>query len=173
MGEAKKRRDAMAWGTPWKQDFHRCPRCRSRRTFVDIAPPMALSHVPTRYGACGDCKALWEAYPDDWDHDAVAASPCDNCAFAKGSPESTDREGWLDLVANLKMGGQFFCHKGSPLLVDEDAMTIEFDRDWINAHGRSCAGFVKAMAKWPDWLDNHFSVALSKRDQGRAMGGDE
>lgn len=158
MGEAKARRDAMRWGTPQDRDMHRCPRCASFRTVVAPGPPMALSHVPTQYGVCAECKTMWEAYPADWKHDVVEATPCDNCAFAKGSPESADREGWLDLISKLKAGGTFNCHKGAPLIIDVEAGSVGFDEAWVQARGRTCAGFVRAMQKWPDWLEKRYGV---------------
>lgn len=156
MGEAKRRRDGLAWGQPLPQDLHRCPSCRSHRTMIERAPAMGLSHVPTLMGVCADCKTLWEAYPPGWDHDPVGAEPCDNCAFSKGSPESQDREGWLELLTKLQAGGTFNCHKGAPLIIDTAAGTVEFDEAWVQRYGRTCAGFVKAMQRWSDWLDRRF-----------------
>jgi hypothetical protein len=158
MGEARRRHQALVCGQPWAEDLHRCPRCRSRRTVVEQAPAMALSHVPTQMAVCRDCEAVWEAYPADWKHDAVEGSPCDNCAFGKGSPESTDREGWLELLAKLRDGQEFKCHKGAPIIIDQAAGTVEFDERWVRQHGRTCAGFLRAMWQWPDWLDNRYRV---------------
>jgi hypothetical protein len=168
MGDAKRRQQALAWGQPWPEDFHRCPKCQSRRTGVEKAPAMGLSHVPTIMAVCRDCRTIWEAYPADWKHDVVEASPCDNCAFAKGSPESADRQGWLELLAKLRAGGAFNCHKGAPILIDAEAGTVEFDADWVNRHGRSCAGFVRVMQKWPDWLDRRFGVLDPAPPEGGA-----
>jgi hypothetical protein len=172
MGEAKLRAEALAYGQPWPEDFHRCPNCRGRRTAVESGPPMGLSHVPTLYGVCADCEALWEAYPADWQHDAVDAPPCDNCAFAKGSPESGDREAWLSTLAKLRMGTEFKCHKGAPILIDKGASTVEFDEVWVRRHGRTCAGFLKAMQQWPGWLERRYSVAhvLTNHDADRLEG---
>lgn len=173
MGDARRRAQALAYFQPWPEDFHVCPACRSRRTSVALAPALGLSHVPTLVGVCGACKAMWEAYPADWEHDAVEAGPCDNCAFAKGSPESADREGWLSLLAKLRMGHEFRCHKGAPVIVDLAASTIEFDADWVNRHGRTCAGFLKAMQQWPDWLERRYSVlhVSTAHDQDPALSG--
>lgn len=166
MGEAKDRVRALVAGEPWPQDRHRCPRCHGRRTVVAVGEPMGLSHVPTLYGTCADCKTLWEAFPADWRHDVVEAAPCDNCAFAKGSPESEDREAWRQLLAQLKAGQEFKCHKGAPMVIDDAAGTIEFDALWVRRHGRMCAGFLKAMQAWPDWLGNRFGVdAVSSGEQ--------
>ena len=156
MGDAKRRQQALAFGQPWPEDMHRCPACFGRRTAIAPAEAMGLSHVPTRYGVCADCKSFWEAYPDDWQHDAVGAEPCDNCAFLAGSPEAGDREGWLELLSKLRDGGAFSCHKGAPILLDRDAGTVEFDAEWIRRKGRTCAGFLRAMQQWPDWLERRF-----------------
>lgn len=158
MGEAKARACALRAFQPWPEDFHLCPSCRSRRTVVRMDAPLALSHVATLLGVCADCEAVWEAFPPDWSHDAVAAAPCDNCAFSKGSPGSEDREAWKSLLAKLKLGQEFKCHKGAPILIDKATGTVEFDANWVRLHGRSCAGFVRAMQAWPDWLEHRFSV---------------
>lgn len=175
MGDAKRRRDAVSYRQPWPQDLHRCPKCQGRRTSVEMAAPMGLSHVPTLMGVCIDCKTMWEAYPADWQHDAVGATPCDNCAFGKGSPESSDREAWLSMLAKLRMGQEFRCHKGAPMIIDNEAGTIEFDAAWVKLWGRTCAGFLKAMQQWPDWLDNRFSVVhvSTRYDQDKFFGADD
>jgi len=151
MGAAKLRRDAIAAGQPWPEDFHLCPRCRSRDTKVEMMIPPGLSEIPTLVGVCR-CGAAWEAYPADWSHDAVEAQPCDNCAFRAGSPESRDKEAWRAFLADLRTGREFRCHKGAPILIDREALTIEFDADWIRKHGRTCAGFVRVLQSWPDWI---------------------
>jgi hypothetical protein len=171
MGEAKERALALVRGEPLPQDRHRCPRCFSRRTVIEMGPPMGLSHVPTHYGVCADCKTLWEAFPADWKHDVVEGSPCDNCAFSGKSPESEDREAWRELLAKLKGGNEFKCHKGAPMIIDAEAGTIEFDAQWVTRHGRMCAGFLKAMQTWPDWLAKHLgSVEIHGVDMGAGPG---
>ena len=174
MGDAKRRAEARLVGQPWAQDLHRCPACASRNVVVGDAPAMGLSHVGTLYGACRDCRTSWEAFPADWKHDAVEASPCDNCAFAPGAPEQADRHGWRSLLAKLKLGTEFRCHKGAPLIIDEATGTVEFDGDWINQHGRTCAGFLRVMQQWPDWLENRVSApvhVLTTHDQDLITGG--
>lgn len=175
MGEAKRRAEALDCGQPWPQDLNRCPKCASRDTRVRMAGPMGLSHVATLWGVCRACEAVWEALPPDWDHDAVAASPCDNCAFAPGSPELADKGGWRSMLAKLRVGGQEFrCHKGAPVLIDLEAGTAEFDAAWIREHGRSCAGFVRVMQSWPDWLENRYAGpvhVLTQHDQDLVTGG--
>lgn len=164
MGEARTRRLALERRQPLPQDLHRCPACLGRRTTVELAPALGLSHVPTRLGVCADCRAIWEAFPEDWRHDAVEAAPCDNCAFAKGSPEAADKEGWLALLAELRGGREFRCHKGAPILIDDAAGTIAFDEAWVQRHGRTCAGFLRAMQQWPDWLENRYPELKAAHD---------
>lgn len=112
---------------------------------------MALSHVPTLFAACADCETLWEAYPPGWSHDVCEADPCDNCAFAQGSPEATG-DGWKELLRKLRAGEEFRCHKGAPILIDQEASTVEFDAGWITRHGRTCAGFHRAIMTKPAWF---------------------
>lgn len=173
MGEAKNRRDAMRFGQPLPEDWHRCPSCASRRTVVEQAPALALSHVPTLMGCCADCGTVWEAYPSDWKHDVCEAEPCDNCAFRGGSPESGDRAEWRNMLTKLRAGGQEFrCHKGAPLVIDKEASTVEFDEAWVQRQGRMCAGFHRIMVTWPDWLANRYSgVAhvLTAHDQDKLL----
>jgi hypothetical protein len=171
MGEARLRAEALARHQPLPQDLHRCPKCAGRRTIVEMAQAMAMSHIPTLMGICADCKTVWEAFPPGWKHDVVEGEPCDNCAFAKGSPESQDREEWRSLLAKLRMGQEFKCHKGAPLIIDLETGAAEFDEAWVLRYGRMCAGFLRAMQQWPDWLDNYLTVrhVLTKLDQDKLL----
>jgi hypothetical protein len=167
MGDARRRAQALAAGQPWPEDLHRCPACRSRRTAVAPGAPMALSAVPTLFGVCADCRAIWDAYPADWSHDVCEAGPCDNCAFRPESPEIRDRASWKALLARLKAGEEFRCHKGAPILIDAKAETVEFDAAWINRHGRTCAGFHRAIMTRPEWFAARypeFAAALADED---------
>ncbi len=158
MGEAKTRRQFLAIGQPSRRDLDRCPTCFS---FHTVKAPIESNDPETRttFAGCMDCGALWEAFPPDWSHDAVEAEPCDNCAFRPGSAEIADREGWRDLLAKLKAGSEFKCHKGAPIRFDPDALTREFDEEWIRTKGRTCAGFLRAIQHWPGWLEAHFGIA--------------
>lgn len=132
-----------------------------------MAPPMALSHIATLVGVCADCEAFWEAYPPGWSHDVCEATPCDNCAFAPQSPEIRDRASWRALLAKLKAGEEFRCHKGAPIHLDKTTHTAEFDAHWINAKGRTCAGFHRAIMTRPEWFAARypeFAEALAEID---------
>lgn len=176
MGEARDRQLALVRGQPFGPDLHRCPICFSRRTVVDQAPAIALSHVPTLMALCADCGAVWEAFPPGWSHDVVEGEPCDNCAFRQGSPESQDKAAWRSMLAKLRHGGQEFrCHKGAPILIteatDDHLASAEFDEPWVQRHGRTCAGFYRVMRQWPDWLDNRYRGAhvVTTFDQDRLL----
>jgi hypothetical protein len=134
MGEAQRKReiraDAFACGRPVPRPIH-CPACGSKRiAYVpkgSIPSIVALAaatdkDLDVEYGACGKCRALWEAFPPLYIEDPVCAEPCDNCAFRPGSPEQQDPEKWKALIASLKpeqslghFTGKFFCHKGVPI----------------------------------------------------------
>jgi hypothetical protein len=88
--------------------------------------------------------------------------PCDNCAFRAGSPESQDKEEWKKLMEQLRAGGQFFCHKGVPLVtVGEGARaSFEFpkrpDGEWDRDRMRLCRGFLNA---WSKWIEREYGKA--------------
>jgi hypothetical protein len=163
MGAAKRRAEAFFEGR-----FHRppriCPKCKSIRIERTRLPATGLSHRATDYDLCRDCGIVWEAYPDDWCEDVVGAAPCDNCAFRPGSPEQGDQAKWKHLIGILRAGGEFRCHKGAPILgldkPDADGgCHAEFDRDWVNKHGRRCAGFMQMVWRMRErgesWLERH------------------
>jgi hypothetical protein len=170
MGEAKRRRQALAWGQPLERDLHRCPRCQGHRTAVSDGPPMALSKVATSYGLCLDCKCFWEAYPASWKHDVCEGEPCDNCAFRPGAPEHEDSAEWRSMLAKLKHGQEFRCHKGAPIIIDAEAGTAEFDAEWVNRRGRMCAGFHRAIMTKPGWLEARYQTShvLTSHDAEKA-----
>jgi hypothetical protein len=159
MGNAAKRRTALMLGQPWPEDLHVCPRCDFRDTVLKGPHTTPLSAIPTMMAGCPKCLAIWEAFPDGWEHDAVAGQPCDNCAFAINSPEIQDREGWKALLKSLKAGNEFRCHKGCPIVVVTEASgaeTIGFDLPHMERKARTCVGFLRAMRKWPNWLKNRY-----------------
>lgn len=106
----------------------RCPKCASRKT-TTAEQPVTKFYART-LEICGNCGTAWE--PIDrallWDPDdpmAAFAEPCNNCAFRPGSHEQQDVEEWKKTIASLKAGGQFFCHKGVPVVVDPDNKDYE------------------------------------------------
>jgi hypothetical protein len=166
MGEKKRRAEAFGDGRPWRPPLI-CPDCKSPRVSrTTILRATALSRRPTEYACCRACGTAWEAYPADWCEDVVGAAPCDNCAFRPGSPEQADPEHWKWLVGQLRAGQEFRCHKGAPirnLHAAPDAagnVAVEFDKDWVQKHGRKCAGFMRMVwqmrEKGEDWVARHF-----------------
>lgn len=139
MGEAKRRLEASMEGKPYRPPLV-CPECKSIRVRVRRLDAKLMSHVPTEYALCGACNAVWEAYPKDWCEDVVGAVPCDNCAFTAGSPEQADSEAWADLVAKLRAGAEFQCHKGAPIVKDDEG-GLRFKMEAIRP--RWCAGFAR------------------------------
>jgi hypothetical protein len=156
MGEAKRREEAYAAGLPHRPP-RVCPNCKSIRIERATLPATGLLHRKTDYDLCRGCGAVWEAYPDDWCEDVVGADPCDNCAFRPGSPEQADPAEWRKLVALLRSGQEFRCHKGAPILgLTDDPPNTRFDAAWVNRRGRKCAGFMRMVwtmrEKGEDWL---------------------
>lgn len=133
-----------------------CPVCASPR----VISLLRSFSSGARMSGCFDCRALWETIPsgEQYMRDGELMpwmEPCDNCAFRAGSPESKDREKWRELLAKLKAGGQFYCHKGVPIKQDEiDDGFVRFaypetaegqpDKDRL----RTCRGYLNAWVRW-------------------------
>ncbi len=164
MGEAKRRAEAFASALPHRPP-RVCPNCKSIRIERTTLPATGMSHTMTQYDLCRACSTVWEAYPDDWCEDVVGADPCDNCAFRAGSPEQADPAEWRKLVAILRAGQEFRCHKGAPILGLIDDPPQRFDEAWILRRGRKCAGFMKMVwamnAKGEDWLARRLEFAAA------------
>ncbi len=174
MGQAKRRADALRRFQPLADDLHVCPdrNCRSRDTVVrHMDADILMSHVGTLMGVCRTCGVLWEAFPPGWQHDVVGADPCDNCAFRPGAPEHRDGNEWRSMLAKLKAGQEFKCHKGAPIRIDAEAGTRGFDEAWVRMWGRTCAGFHKAIQTKGTWLENRIGVlhVLTVQDQDQLL----
>lgn len=99
-----------------------CPRCASRRT-RDFTMPEGSFYGPKVRG-CENCQAIWEPFnpadtidPDD--RYASFKTPCNNCAFRKGSPEQADKDAWESQMIALSFGSSFYCHKGVTITPDK------------------------------------------------------
>jgi hypothetical protein len=62
-------------------------------------------------------RTAWEPINEAhvWDRSDPCASfgePCNNCAFRPGSPEQVDIPKWKEMIAALRAGVAFHCHKG-------------------------------------------------------------
>jgi hypothetical protein len=92
---------------------------------------------------------------------ARSASPA-TTAFRPGSPEQTHAEKWKELIAKLRAGATFHCHKGVPLDPEgEDGFAYPKDRP---EKLRLCRGYLNALGKW--W-------GAAEPDQSKAPGADQ
>jgi hypothetical protein len=100
---------------------------------------------------CANCRTAWEPIEQSLlgtltDPCASFREPCDNCAFRPGSPEQADTEKWKELVAKLRAGGTFHCHKGVPLDPEgEDGFAYPKHKP---EKMRLCRGYLNALGKW-------------------------
>ena len=142
-----------------------CPTCKSPR--VRIHGDHGVKFYGREIAICANCRTAWE--PIDgaliWDPSDPCASfsePCDNCAFRPGSPEQNDSAKWKELIAQLRAGGAFHCHKGVPLDPEgEDGFDYPKDRP---EKLRLCRGYLNALGKW--W-------GAAEPDQSKAPGAPE
>lgn len=131
-----------------------CPKCRSGRVVVhDTTDLTDVKFYGRRIATCADCRTAWEPIDDAliWDRSDPCASlsePCENCAFRPGSPEQADTEKWKEMIASLRAGAAFYCHKGVPIEPgSEHGFAYPTDRRKL----RLCRGYLTALGKW--WGD--------------------
>lgn len=97
----------------------RCPKCGSRKVRSATIPKTGF--YASAVESCVNCKAIWEPFDPsqlldaDLPRTSSFKEPCDNCAFRPGSVEQKNPEKWAELMASLKGGGRFYCHKGVPI----------------------------------------------------------
>jgi hypothetical protein len=100
---------------------------------------------------CASCRTAWEPIDgtliwDPSDPSASLSAPCDNCAFRPGSPEQADTAKWKELIAKLRAGGTFHCHKGVPIAPEsEDGFAYPKHKP---EKLRLCRGYLNALGKW-------------------------
>ena len=139
-----------------------CPACGAVEGLIQF-PPGLLQDADTRYSGCVACRAIWESLPDGEpflrDGELMPfVEPCDNCAFRAGSPESQDKTRWRKLLAKLKRGGRFYCHKAVPIS-PHGGFEFPVKRGVQDATGelgpvededrmRLCRGFLNAWWRW-------------------------
>lgn len=134
----------------------RCPKCKSTRTATDRALPPELRFYGREISVCGNCSTAWEPIAEGqiWDTSDPQCSfrePCANCAFRPGSPEQADTAKWSALIASLKAGAGFYCHKGVPIdpgSQDGFAYPHGPDRKPRSDKLRLCRGYLNALGKW-------------------------
>jgi hypothetical protein len=126
-----------------------CPKCKSPR--LRIHADHGVKFYGRQIALCANCRTAWEPIDgavvwDPSDPSASLSEPCDNCAFRPGSPEQADPAKWKDLIAQLRAGGTFHCHKGVPLdPKGEDGFAYPKDRP---EKLRLCRGYLNALGKW-------------------------
>lgn len=145
------------WDDPPVRGRGQCPACSCRKV---VRTHQAITDFYAKaVETCTNCGATWEPLPpggthmDDDGTPFPFEMPCDNCAFRPGSPEQQDREQWREMMAKLKRGGVFYCHKGVPLDLsgDPDSDGFHYPR---NAEGkpvarklRTCRGFLEMISR--------------------------
>jgi hypothetical protein len=148
MGEAKRKRAAALERGPWPGGPGRCPVCLSTRV-TTCDTPEAITFYGRKLTVCR-CGAAWEPIDeaDIWDRSdehCGGKRPCDNCAFRPGSPEQADKAKWREMIAKLKAGGSFYCHKGVPIAPkSKDGFAYPSDRRKL----RLCRGYLDALGQW-------------------------
>lgn len=128
-----------------------CPRCRGGRVVVhDTHGLTDLTFYGRQIATCADCRAAWEPIDETliWDRSDPCASlsePCDNCAFRPGSPEQADTAKWKEMIASLRAGASFHCHKGVPIApASEHGFAYPPEKSKL----RLCRGYLAALGKW-------------------------
>lgn len=130
-----------------------CPKCASR-SFVDVNEPSPKGFYASTVRVCSNCQTLWEPFEmldlfDPTDRCASFSSPCNNCAFRKGSPEQADRAEWAKTMTSLEAGAMFFCHKGVPIdPANKNGFAYPADGEdtkKLLRKGRLCRGYLNAI----------------------------
>lgn len=132
--------ECSAFESPWPGSAKKCPKCHGQRVGLMDLPSLSTANYAREVAVCGDCGIAWEPIDESllWDRaDPVCSlsEPCSNCAFRPGSHEQADKVGWKLLLASLRDGASFYCHKGVALdpmgehgfAYPEKAITAEID----------------------------------------------
>lgn len=137
-----------------------CPRCGGAMSLrVQLRNESATA-------CCWKCDTQWEpfdpadlAVPDS--ETSSFKEPCDNCAFRKGSPERADPDEWRRLMADIRAGAVFFCHKGVPVSKDPNQShdhPKRPDGSYDTDRMRTCTGYIVARLR-----DMRSTIKRSKR----------
>lgn len=134
-----------------------CPNCGSGRVVVHgTAGISELKFYGPQIATCADCRTAWEPIDETliWDRTDPCASlreACDNCAFRPGSPEQADTAEWKKMIASLRAGASFHCHKGVPIDPEsEHGFSYPHGADGIpnKRKLRLCRGYLSALGRW-------------------------
>lgn len=120
MGEAARRKAAALASEAFPGGKNRCPRCLGTQVVAINASELPVRFYGKELMVCGDCRAAWEPVEESqiWDRSdpmCCTTEPCNNCAFRPGSVEQQNTEDWKKMIADLKAGASFYCHKGVPI----------------------------------------------------------
>lgn len=153
---SRRQRRAAKLERPYPGTGQCCPKCKSGRVVVhDTAGFSDLKFYGPQIATCADCRTAWEPVDDSliWDRTDPHASlsePCDNCAFRPGSPEQADTAEWKKMIASLRAGSAFYCHKGVPIAPGNGHgfayphLGEKSDKSRL----RLCRGYLNALGKW-------------------------
>lgn len=154
---SRRQRRAAKLERPFPGSAQCCPKCKSGRVVVhDTAGISSLKFYGRQIATCADCRTAWEPVDEKliWDRSDPRCSfsePCDDCAFRPGSPEQADIPKWKGMIADLRAGGAFYCHKGVPIEPgSEHGFAYPKDAAGKPAKGklRLCRGYLNALGKW-------------------------
>lgn len=104
-----------------------CPKCGSRK-WGDARQDITDFYA-TVLRVCGNCRCAWEPFEiielsDPTVPTDAFKTPCNNCAFRKGSHEQKDAEAFAKLREGLGWNaGSFYCHKGVPIDLEHETPT--------------------------------------------------
>lgn len=134
----------------------RCPKCKNTTVKSEILPKEVAQGYGPELALCASCGAIWEPIDegqiwDESDRYCSLSEPCDNCAFRPGSPEMEDKAKWRDLLAKLRAGSRFYCHKGVPIEPDAEngfAYPHKPDGTPNEKRLRLCRGYLNVAGKW-------------------------
>lgn len=122
-----------------------CPKCGSRK--INSDDRLEVKGYGPGLAACVNCRTFWEPFDPEqiWDPGNPVCSfrePCNNCAFRPGSNEQQDRDKWITMIASLRQGAAFYCHKGVPI---EPGAEHGFAYPKERTKLRLCRGYLNAI----------------------------
>lgn len=134
-----------------------CPQCKGGRVLIhDTTEVRPNEFYARQIAVCAECKIAWEPVDESliWDRSDPHCSfsePCDNCAFRPGSPEQADTAKWKEMIASLRAGASFYCHKGVRLAPGSEH-GFAYPHDATGKANKSklrlCRGYLNALGKW-------------------------
>jgi hypothetical protein len=154
---SRRQRRATKSERPFPGTERCCPKCKGGHVRThDTTEIRPLEFYSRKIATCSDCHAAWEPIDESliWDRSDACASlsePCGNCAFRPGSPEQSDPAKWKEMIASLRAGASFYCHKGVPIAPDSEhgfAYPHDAAGKPVTSKLRLCRGYLNALGKW-------------------------